>query len=644
MSISYDNLWVLLSKKGLNRSDLCKKAGITTNVIAKMSKNESVQVEVLSKICGALECSFDDIISNTGENSIIAPLPKIDFDNYVFWGVREEFDTLGLKSIKDLPKPHSINNIKKYLIRSIKECKLSFKAVDLFITELRKYNISISIGENVKPDYDKLPKDFSTDYNFRMSHNLEYQQCKNYLDWFFKEKSIAERLGFTEHTNFDVYDLVERNDKSEPIKILALKENQIDYIGEIESVDNNSEYPFTLFSVYSGRQAFYCKSQKLDIENTIRKMLAKLTDDERAIIKYVFEENKSIDDLYDTLQISDNKLLEDAFYEFYYQEMLKRLRFPSIARYIRPLVFYTDIMSINPNDLTWRQIDVVGSTEFIKSISETIKFDYALSLYISSRTHLNTRFIIIEVFHQNDLYWNMFSWDAIGNMIKVDNSIELNNIIKSIVSKLNEDFLSPSKARNREISIEEWDDLSVRSFNCLKRASINTLDDIISKTEDDLMRVKNLGKKSLEEVLRKVKEYGYYLNAEGFFEHKGLGDLEHLSIMSFAKYYSALYARNDIKTEELLKKDFIDRCNLLGFSLNSADWFMDMINDTDYSLNDIFLIDKIKNAKLLGSIILRKWRHITHWTCGSLLSKETRIWFIIAFNRLYQIGLEETEA
>ncbi len=42
-------------------------------------------------------------------------------------------------------------------------------------------------------------------------------------------------------------------------------------------------------------------------------------------------------------------------------------------------------------------------------------------------------------------------------------------------------------------------DLSVRSFNCLKRANINTVADLISKTEDDMMKVRNLGRKSLEE-------------------------------------------------------------------------------------------------------------------------------------------------
>ncbi|MCD7837636.1 MAG: DNA-directed RNA polymerase subunit alpha, partial [Clostridiales bacterium] len=54
-----------------------------------------------------------------------------------------------------------------------------------------------------------------------------------------------------------------------------------------------------------------------------------------------------------------------------------------------------------------------------------------------------------------------------------------------------------------EMTIEELD-LSVRSFNCLKRANINTVEDLISKTEDEMMRVRNLGRKSLEEVMNKL--------------------------------------------------------------------------------------------------------------------------------------------
>ena len=64
-----------------------------------------------------------------------------------------------------------------------------------------------------------------------------------------------------------------------------------------------------------------------------------------------------------------------------------------------------------------------------------------------------------------------------------------------------------------EMTIEELD-LSVRSFNCLKRAGINTVEDLINKTEDDMMKVRNLGKKSLDEVINKLHSFGLDLRNE----------------------------------------------------------------------------------------------------------------------------------
>ena len=61
-----------------------------------------------------------------------------------------------------------------------------------------------------------------------------------------------------------------------------------------------------------------------------------------------------------------------------------------------------------------------------------------------------------------------------------------------------------------EMSIEDMD-LSVRSYNCLKRAGINTVEDLIKKTEDDMLKVKNLGRKSLDEVIHKLESYNLSL-------------------------------------------------------------------------------------------------------------------------------------
>ncbi|MBQ6788949.1 MAG: DNA-directed RNA polymerase subunit alpha, partial [Clostridia bacterium] len=69
------------------------------------------------------------------------------------------------------------------------------------------------------------------------------------------------------------------------------------------------------------------------------------------------------------------------------------------------------------------------------------------------------------------------------------------------------------KEKVLEMTIEELD-MSVRSFNCLKRAGIDTVEDLINRTEEDMMKVRNLGKKSLEEVILKLESLGLALKHE----------------------------------------------------------------------------------------------------------------------------------
>ncbi len=71
------------------------------------------------------------------------------------------------------------------------------------------------------------------------------------------------------------------------------------------------------------------------------------------------------------------------------------------------------------------------------------------------------------------------------------------------------------KEKALEMTIEELD-LSVRSFNCLKRAGINTVEDLIAKSQDEMMKVRNLGRKSLEEVIAKLDSLGFNLSSEEY--------------------------------------------------------------------------------------------------------------------------------
>lgn len=62
MAVSYNRLWKLLIDKGITKTEMRKAAGISTSVLAKMGKNESVSMDTLAKIATVMECGFDDIV------------------------------------------------------------------------------------------------------------------------------------------------------------------------------------------------------------------------------------------------------------------------------------------------------------------------------------------------------------------------------------------------------------------------------------------------------------------------------------------------------------------------------------------------------------------------------------------------------
>jgi putative transcriptional regulator len=67
MTYSYNRLWKLLIDKRMTKTDMRKAAGISTNILAKMGKDEPVAMESLAKICVALDCTLDDIVEITGD-------------------------------------------------------------------------------------------------------------------------------------------------------------------------------------------------------------------------------------------------------------------------------------------------------------------------------------------------------------------------------------------------------------------------------------------------------------------------------------------------------------------------------------------------------------------------------------------------
>jgi len=95
---------------------------------------------------------------------------------------------------------------------------------------------------------------------------------------------------------------------------------------------------------------------------------------------------------------------------------------------------------------------------------------------------------------------------------------EYNNLFIELVENMSNTSILVSREEDKVhkllvMSMEDMD-LSVRSYNCLKRAGINTVEDLIKKTEDDMLKVKNLGRKSLDEVIHKLEGLGLGLKAK----------------------------------------------------------------------------------------------------------------------------------
>ena len=134
-----------------------------------------------------------------------------------------------------------------------------------------------------------------------------------------------------------------------------------------------------------------------------------------------------------------------------------------------------------------------------------------------------------KTFLSNNLRSELFTMEAIRK--KPDSFSGLAEDFAQKVSEFSEKFtiFGANLGKTPEIHPDTWNkesiilfcipflaglDLSVRSFNCLKRAGINTVDDLINKSEEEMMKVRNLGKKSFDEVKEKLQSLGFELSSE----------------------------------------------------------------------------------------------------------------------------------
>ncbi len=194
-------------------------------------------------------------------------------------------------------------------------------------------------------------------------------------------------------------------------------------------------------------------------------------------------------------------------------------------------------------------IEILNKDHHLVTVEEGHEFYMEITFehgrgYVSSEKNKQNGQPILGVIYTDSIYTPVYSANytventRVGNITDFDKltlSVATNGIItakeavslaaKILVEHLNLFIELSETAKNEEIMVDRPEtqkekvlemtieelDMSVRSFNCLKRAGIDTVEDLTNKTEEDMIKVRNLGKKSLEEVIQKLQSLGLSL-------------------------------------------------------------------------------------------------------------------------------------
>lgn len=333
MSVKYDNLWELIAKKGMTRSQLRYEAGISTNAMVKLGKNESVQIEVLSKICSTLNCTFDDIVENTGDDALICNLPEIQFEDFDY-GISKQFETLGLKTLEDFPYPHTVKSFTKTLTQYFRECKLSLGACEVLISALSESGIKIQLLSNVFPDEKCFPKYIPESDEGESKYELKWQQVKNYVDWCFRQSACTKN---------QVKNILKRAEKlSSTKKSILLEYGQIhadiERVGIIyygithKFLTTAQSYPFNLISNIFGYSCCYLQCQVKEMRDTVENLLDTLLPNEVLVLKMFYQYGLNVKDVVSLLDLPDFDSIKSVIRTQYLNRALRKLRHPSRSR------------------------------------------------------------------------------------------------------------------------------------------------------------------------------------------------------------------------------------------------------------------------------------------------------------------------
>jgi len=351
MAVNYQKLWDILKERGMTRNELREAARVTTNAMVKLGKNESVQAEVLAKICRVLDCTMNDIMDIEDHIEIIEDLPEVDF--LFELSSSYEYSTLDINTLDDFSTPHSKESLKSTLIEYCASAKLSYDACFELIEVLASKGTNISFPQNIEPDLSLIPfSDVLSDTCSSSEIAVISQQIDNYIKWAMKRNG------------YSLQDLVEKNkphadaDYSYLVEdgyiISSGSQKYTKYVGATVKAKSAIEvYPFNLIdAIFGDIGSRYCLNHRLSmLSEQVDSMLSTLTPSEESWIRLNFQYGISSESCLELLNIPYNEAFVEVMQDNpILRKALRKLRHPSRSRNLKK---YWEIDPYKPYYLDW---------------------------------------------------------------------------------------------------------------------------------------------------------------------------------------------------------------------------------------------------------------------------------------------------
>ena len=340
MNVIYDKLWKRINAMGITRTQLRVMADLSPNTLSSMSKNEYVHLETIGKICVALNCSIDDIVTVVGDDAPLSPLPQIDFTSEEWDDAYSgnDFTLLGIKSLADFPRPITVRTIGQTLTKLFSECLVSIQACEGVIYALSEEGINVQMTSGIYPEVDMIKA--SLPEVEEISEDVEWKKVDNYVMWRFHER----------------FDMIESNiadliSNHQPTGEMAIIESGflythpnivgIDYEGTTyDCVPKASTYPANLLNAIFGEKSVFLLDNRVDmLKEQMESVLDTLTPREEFFVRLVYQYGMGVGDIAELFELPRYEtvfaIIQERFLNRFVNKALRKLRHPSRSKKLK---------------------------------------------------------------------------------------------------------------------------------------------------------------------------------------------------------------------------------------------------------------------------------------------------------------------